>query len=163
MWAVDYQPRSTCIVGYAVSFPGMPIYKNVVNGFDFYTNMNKKTTDTSEPDHNGVPVTLLTSEHMVTACVMAHDAQVNQEPTTDYPTLQGYSWANYTDGNLANEQGFPSTGQPIFPAHGTSKGFPLGVNVSTMDGHIEWRNLKQSGVAVFPRAGQDGGCPFFYW
>jgi len=162
MWAVDYQPRGSCIVGYVVAFPGMSAYQSWSTGFDFTTNLNNKLTDTTIPDHNGNGVTILPSEHGVTACIMVHDN--GQTPNTDIATLQGYTWSGFTDGNLANgEQGFPNSGQPIFPAHGNSKGLPLGVNVSTLDGHIEWRPLNQAGVTVFPRAGTSGGCPFFYY
>jgi prepilin-type N-terminal cleavage/methylation domain-containing protein len=160
MWAVDYQPRGSCIVGYAVAFPGMSAYQNVVNGFDFYTNLNNKITDTSMPDHNGNGVPILTSEHAVTACAMVHDN--GQTPCTDLPTLQGYTWSGFLDGNLVGAAGFPN-GQAIYPAHANSKGFPLGVNVTTLDGHSEWRTLNQIGITVFPRAGESGGCPFFYW
>ncbi|HXR07469.1 MAG TPA: type II secretion system protein [Candidatus Acidoferrum sp.] len=141
-------------VGYALTFAGTASYA-FDSPWDFTTNLNYKLTTVSVKATFGNYVTMVPSQHAVTACATLTDR--SDPPSANLSAKNGYQWVNVADGFMGGAPLFP-TGTTTASAHVNSQGIPSGCNVSTLDGHVEWRPFNQ----IIPRAGSPS-VPFFYY
>ena len=142
-------------VGFALTFQGTASY-GFQGGWDFLTNLNYKLTTAAVKTTFGSTVPIVPTQHAVTACATLTDD--SDAPTANLSVKNGYKWVNVADGFMGGAPLFP-TGTTTASAHVTSQGIPTGCNVSTLDGHVDWRPFSQ----MLPRAGAQGTVPFFYY
>jgi prepilin-type N-terminal cleavage/methylation domain-containing protein/prepilin-type processing-associated H-X9-DG protein len=142
-------------VGYALTFPGTASY-GYSPPWDFKTNLNYKLTTVSVPGSLQNTVPIVPSQRAVTACATLTDD--SDPPSASMTVKNGYNWIGVADGFMGGAPLFP-TGTTTSSAHVNSAGIPDGCNVSTLDGHVEWRPFAN----MLPRAGSPGSVPIFYY
>jgi prepilin-type N-terminal cleavage/methylation domain-containing protein len=132
------------VQGYAQTFVNTPSYTG-----PFATNTNAKLSATATPGYfgvAGVPVGPLSNRPLV-AC-----ANLTDTGSSDVlSAFQNYNWSS-------TQGGYEFNGHPKdhIAAHleGTSR--PVGENVGMIDGHVEWRALRQFRC-------RNGEGPYFYY
>jgi prepilin-type N-terminal cleavage/methylation domain-containing protein len=71
--------------------------------------------------------------------------------STNPQTQNGYNWTKINGG---------------WPDHRTShllRSFPMGGNITMLDGHTEWRKFRNPNYPMLPRTNPNSGSPTFWW
>ena len=127
------------VIGYAQTFKGTASYSG-----DYATNTNEKVSSTTTPpgNHGAVPVGAI-SQRALVACASLCDGG----DSDDYAVMIKQNWTDVQGGYA----------KAHLAAHIEGASFPVGGNVGMIDGHVQWRSLKQmiSRTAV--------GVPVFYY